>query len=181
MTDKQRGADIDNPRGYYEWEAIKQIGKQPELLDDETVNGRAIKCISMLLPRMPARKHVPDDHRGLAYARMPAQHHYKVIFMLRPIEEVVASQQAMISRLGSKGAEVDPEQLARGLRAHREEIRQWATAAPNIDLLEVDYPSLVKAPAPIIAELVKFLGPERLPNESAMAAAIDPSLHRQKS
>ena len=163
MTDKQRGADVDNPRGYYEWEAIKQIGKQPELLDDETVNGRAIKCISMLLPRMPA------------------QHHYKVIFMLRPIEEVVASQQAMISRLGSKGAEVDPEQLARGLRAHREEIRQWASPAPHIELLEVDYPSLVKAPAPIIAELVKFLGPERLPNESAMAAAIDPSLHRQKS
>ena len=23
MTDGQRGADVDNPRGYYEWEAIK--------------------------------------------------------------------------------------------------------------------------------------------------------------
>jgi predicted AlkP superfamily phosphohydrolase/phosphomutase/tetratricopeptide (TPR) repeat protein len=163
MTDKERAPDVDNPRGYYEWEAIKQIGKQPELLDDEAVNGRAIKCISMLLPRMPA------------------QHHYKVIFMTRPIAEVVASQQAMISRLGSKGSELDPEQLARGLRAHREEIRQWASAAPHIELLEVDYPSLVNTPTPVIAEVVKFLGPERLPNESAMAAAIDPALYRQKS
>src|SRR5205085_1696250 len=25
MTDKVRAADIDNPRGYYEWEAIKEI------------------------------------------------------------------------------------------------------------------------------------------------------------
>ena len=62
MTDGERAADVDNPRGYYEWEAIKQIGKRPELLDDQAVNGRAIKCISMLLPRMPL------------------QHNYKVIF-----------------------------------------------------------------------------------------------------
>ena len=34
MTDGERAADVDNPRGYYEWEAIKQIGKRPELLDD---------------------------------------------------------------------------------------------------------------------------------------------------
>ena len=55
MTDKERAADVDNPRGYYEWEAIKQIGKKPELLDDAAVEGRAIKCISMLLPALPAR------------------------------------------------------------------------------------------------------------------------------
>src|SRR6266480_4138670 len=33
MTDHERKADIDNPGGYYEWEAIKQIAKKPELLD----------------------------------------------------------------------------------------------------------------------------------------------------
>src|SRR5437764_6111860 len=43
MTDHEREADIDNPRGYYEWEAIKQIGKKPELLDDPQAEGRAIK------------------------------------------------------------------------------------------------------------------------------------------
>ena len=50
LTDKERAADIDNPHGYYEWEAIKQIAKKPELLDEEGLEGRAIKCISMLLP-----------------------------------------------------------------------------------------------------------------------------------
>src|SRR5215813_425512 len=163
LTDKQRAADVDNPRGYYEWEAVKQIGKKPELLDDETVEGHAIKCVSMLLPAMPAK------------------HQYKVIFMLRPIAQVVASQRAMTSRLGTKGANLDPEQLERGLRAHREDIRKWAVSSPHIEWLEVDYPELVRAPARAITKLVEFLGPERLPNEPAMAAVIDPALHRRRT
>ena len=163
MTDEQRAADVDNPRGYYEWEAIKQIGKKPELLDDEAVEGRAIKCISMLLPAMPAK------------------HQYKVIFMLRPIAEVVASQHAMTTRLGTKGASLEPEQLERGLRAHREEARKWAAAAPHIEWLEIDYPALVRESETAIAKVVEFLGRESLPNESAMIAVIDPALHRRKS
>ena len=34
--------------------SIKQIGKKPELLDDPAVEGKAIKCISMLLPQLPS-------------------------------------------------------------------------------------------------------------------------------
>ncbi len=162
MTDAQRAADIDNPRGYYEWEEIKQISKKPELLDGEEVAGRAIKCISMLLPQVPS------------------QHQYKVIFMTRPVEQVVASQEAMTTRLGKRGAELDQEQLARGLRAHREEIRQWGRNAPHCDWLEVDYPTLVREPASQIAKLVEFLGKERLPNNNAMSAVIDPALHRRR-
>ena len=162
MTDSERTADVDNPRGYYEWEAIKQIAKKPELLDDEALDGRAIKSISMLLPAMPAK------------------HQYKVIFMLRPIAEVVASQKAMTSRLRTRGANLDPEQLERGFRAHREEIRKWATNAPHVEWLEIDYPDLVRDPVPAIAKLAGFLGPERLPNGAAMAGVIDPTLHRRK-
>ena len=140
MTDAERAADIDNPRGYYEWEAIKQIGKKPELLDDPVVEGRAIKCISMLL------------------RYLPPQHQYKVIFMTRPIAEVVASQAAMTTRLGTKGADLEPQQLERGLRAHREDVRKWATVAPHIEWLEIAYPALVREPAAAIAEIVQFVG-----------------------
>ena len=163
MTDDKRGPDTDNPRGYYEWEAIKQIGKHPELLDDEAVNGRAIKCVSMLLPRMPAK------------------HDYKLIFMRRPIAEVVASQQAMTTRLGTKSADLDSEQLARGLRAHREDIRRWATTVPHITLLEIDYPKLVREPLPQISRLIDFLGKDRLPNSQQMATVVDHSLYRKRS
>jgi hypothetical protein len=163
MTDDKRGPDTDNPRGYYEWEAIKQIGKQPELLDDEAVNGKAIKCVSMLLPRMPPK------------------HDYKLIFMRRPIAEVLASQQAMTTRLGTKGADLDSEQLARGLRAHREDIRRWATAVPHIALLEIDYPTLVREPLPQISRLIDFLGTNRLPDFKRMATVVDSSLYRRKA
>jgi predicted AlkP superfamily phosphohydrolase/phosphomutase/tetratricopeptide (TPR) repeat protein len=162
MTDQERTADVDNPRGYYEWEAIKQIAKKPELLDDPAVEGRAIKCISMLLPALPEK------------------HQYKVIFMLRPIAEVVASQQAMTNRLGTKGANLESEQLERGLRAHREQMRKWAQNATHIEWLEIEYPALVRASEPALARLVEFLGPERLPNGKMMASVIDPELYRRK-
>jgi hypothetical protein len=162
MTDRERGADIDNPRGYYEWEAIKQIVKKPEILDDEAVQGKAIKCISMLLRALPAK------------------HHYKVIFMMRPIREVVASQQAMTGRLGTKGANLEPEQLERGLRAHREEIRRWGSTTPDVEWLEVSYPDLVRDPEPSIAKLIEFLGNDLLPTAKAMITVVDPALHRRR-
>jgi hypothetical protein len=163
MTDKIRAADVDNPRGYYEWEAIKQIGKKPEVLDEPQVEGRAIKCISMLLPAMPTK------------------HQYKVIFMMRPIAEVVASQHAMVSRLGTRGIQLEFEQLERGLRAHREEVRRWAATAAHVEWLEIDYPDLVREPQPEIVKLIEFLGQERLPNKKTMCAVIDPALHRRKA
>jgi predicted AlkP superfamily phosphohydrolase/phosphomutase/tetratricopeptide (TPR) repeat protein len=163
MTDNERAADADNPRGYFEWEAIKQIAKEPELLDDPAIEGKAIKCISMLLPKMP-------EH-----------HHYKVIFMTRPIEEVVASQEQMTTRLGTKGAELDREQLERGLKAHRDEIVKWMNNTRYMECIEIDYPTLVRDPQPQISRLVEFLGADRLPNSAEMAKVIDPALHRKKS
>ena len=153
MTDNVRAADVDNPRGYFEWEAIKQIAKEPELLDDPAVEGKAIKCISMLLTKMP-------EH-----------HHYKVIFMTRPIEEVIASQEKMKTRLGTKGAELERKQLERGMHAHRDETRKWLGHARHIDVMEVDYPTLVRDPQSIIPRLVDFLGKDCLTTQ--MTHAID--------
>jgi LPS sulfotransferase NodH len=112
--------------------------------------------------------------------RMPLQHDYKVIFMTRPIQEVVASQRQMVNRLGKKAAELDPEQLQRGLTAHREETLLWLATAPHMKFIEIDYPALVRDPQSIVSRLVQFLGAEQLPNETVMAAVVDPLLHRQK-
>jgi LPS sulfotransferase NodH len=59
-------------------------------------------------------------------------------------------------------------------------MRRWGTHALHFEWLEIDYPVLVRDPAAAISRLVEFPGRERLPNESAMAAVIDPSLHRRK-
>ncbi len=162
LTDGERVADIDNPKGYYEWEGIKQIDKKPEVLDEEGLDGRVIKCISMLLQKVPLK------------------HNYKVIFMTRPVEEVAISQRAMINRLATKGAELEPEQLQRGLSVHRNEILAWLKRAPHMEVIEIDYPALVRDPQPVISKLVEFLGSDRLTNPEKMAAVVDPSLHRRK-
>ena len=163
ITDKKRVADEDNPKGYYEWEDIKQIKEHPELLDKEEYNGKVIKTISMLL------------------THMPKEHDYKVLFMYRPIEEIAASQAKMIDRLGTEGAELDEHDLIRGLRDHRNKTLEWMkTTAKNVEYLEVNYPNLIREPNEVISQIVEFLGSDHLSDPDKMISAIDESLYRNR-
>ena len=163
LTDEIRIADIDNPRGYYEWEPIKRIRENPELLDDANIEGKAIKCISMLLKDLPAK------------------HCYKVIFLTRPIEEVALSQETMIKRLHREGAALDEAQLQRGLRAHRDEILNWLRHAPHMEFIEIDYPALIAESDAVLKRIVEFLGWERLSTADQMGHVIEPDLYRRRS
>ena len=163
LTDEIRIADIDNPRGYYEWEAIKRIRENPELFDDPLVEGKAIKCISMLLKDLPAK------------------HSYKVIFLTRPIEEVALSQSEMIKRLHREGAALDATQLHRGLRTHRDEILNWLRRAPNMQFIEVDYPALIADADSVLSRIIQFLGHDRLPAAGRMKSQIEPDLYRRRN
>ena len=88
MTDNERVADIDNPRGYFEWEAIKQIAKET----------RAAR-------RPGGRRKSDQMHFHVAAEDAGIPPYYKVIFMTRPIEGVVASQAKMVTRLATKGCD----------------------------------------------------------------------------
>ena len=161
LTDEIRGADEDNPRGYFEWEDIKKIDEKPELLDPPELDGRVIKVISMLLNKMPK------------------QHDYKVIFMQRSVAEVAASQQKMIDRLGTDGAQLELQELERGLAAHRRATLDWLSTAKHMETLEVKYSELIEGPDAICANLKEFLG-DLLPDSSKMNSAIDRSLYRNR-
>ena len=43
MTDLERAADEDNPEGYYEWEEIKNLQANPEMI--EQAEGKVTKVI----------------------------------------------------------------------------------------------------------------------------------------
>ena len=161
-TDGEREADVDNPKGYYEWEAVKKVKSNPNLMYEEGLQNQAIKAVTMILDEMP-------------YA-----HQYKVIFMTRPIDEVVASQQKMIDRLQTDGSEQTEEELKASLVAHRNHVRRRMAANPRMEFLEIDYPTLIESPNEMIELIADFLGTEKLPHPEKMAAVIDPSLHRQK-
>ena len=53
MHDGTRAADEDNPEGYWEWEEVKSLQKNPRLI--EQAEGKVIKVISALLGPLPPR------------------------------------------------------------------------------------------------------------------------------
>lgn len=164
QTDGERGADEDNPEGYWEWEAVKQIGTNPAVLDGEGLEGKAIKCVSAHL------------------LRLPGHFRYRVIFMHRPAGEIARSQQKMIERRGTRGMDGSLAEIASALERHRDETLAYVRSHPRaFDLLEIDYPALVADPEAVCAALTEFLGPELLPESGRMAAVVRPDLYRNRS
>ena len=51
VTDNLRTADTDNPRGYYEFEKVKQVKRDVSWLPE--IRGKAVKMVSQLLPDLP--------------------------------------------------------------------------------------------------------------------------------
>jgi predicted AlkP superfamily phosphohydrolase/phosphomutase/tetratricopeptide (TPR) repeat protein len=163
LTDGERTADVDNPGGYYEWEAIKQIDKRPEILDPEGLDQKAVKVISALL------------------SALPEQHSYKVIFMRRPCMEIAASQRKMIERLGTEGPDADEEQIAAQLERHQANVLTGLERMNHCESLVVDFPQLITDTGPTVERLVDFLGKERIPQFNKMSDVVRPELYREKA
>jgi predicted AlkP superfamily phosphohydrolase/phosphomutase/tetratricopeptide (TPR) repeat protein len=159
LTDGTRAADENNPRGYYECEAIRELPRNPSVL--AAAADRAVKIVSALLPHLPR------------------QHRYKVLFMRRPLEEIARSQHRM--RFGAPGdaAEIAAKVVPL-LDKHLTATLDLLHSSPQVSLLEVDYQALIRNPAPVLAQLVNFLGPVTLPHADLMAAVVDARLHRQR-
>src|SRR6266704_120595 len=92
LTDGVRAADEDNPRGYLEFEAVKRTKEDSTWVAG--ASGKAVKMVYLLLHDLPAGNE------------------YSVILMRRDIREVIASQRAMLARLGKQGADVTDERMA---------------------------------------------------------------------
>jgi hypothetical protein len=157
VTDNLRTADTDNPRGYYEFEKVKQIKRDASWLPD--VRGKAVKMVSQLLLDLPATER------------------YRVVFMERDFEEMLDSQERMLQRLGRPAAPRD--QIIPAYRQHLERIHQWLALQPHVAVLRVRYRCLVERPAEQVAGLNEFLG-ARLDVGRAVGA-VDPSLYRNRA
>jgi len=157
MTDGKRTPDEDNPEGYWEWEEIKTLPKNPAILLQ--VEGKVVKVISALLPSLPRK------------------HRYKVIYMVRPLAQVVDSQWTMLEHQG-KPSGADKQQMAEALERHSIQLRQMLGKVKNVEVLEISYPDLVRDPQPWIEKLTAFLGKTFRPGADVLRC-IQPSLHRQ--
>lgn len=159
MTDAERQPDADNPDGYFEWEEIRKVGRDPGML--RKAEGRTIKVISMLLPALPATNR------------------YRVIFMDRPVGEIAASQRKMLLHRGAEVTGADPERIVRALSRHRERILEGLKRSAQFEVLVVDYPGLVREPERWVPRITEFLA--NVPEPSRMYDAIRPALYRNRS
>jgi hypothetical protein len=157
LSDGERVADVDNPRGYCEWERIKQLPKEPACIEE--AEGKAVKVISQLLFALPAGRD------------------YRIIFMERPLAEVVASQAEMIRRLGTKGAALPEAALMAGLKMHLNQVNAWL-GSNEPAALRVQYHAVLRDPKVIAESVEKFVGREL--DVQAMARQVDGSLYRQR-
>lgn len=158
LADARRTADADNPRGYYELDAVKATARDASWI--ARANGRCVKVISALLP------HLPSDRT------------YRVLLMRRGLDQVVRSQRAMLERLGKT---LPGEQEATARQAQREhlvELESWLHGARHMKVLGVSYERTLAQPAKEIERVIGFLELEL--DAAAMRRAVEPGLQRQK-
>jgi len=158
VMDGIRKPDEDNPRGYYEFEQVKKIKEDSSWLED--CKGKAVKMVSILLYHLPEK------------------YHYKIIFMQRDMQEMLASQALMSKRLGKEDEGISDEVIAEKYEKHLKKIDIWLKIQPNIDLLYIQYNQAIQDPVTQAARVNHFLG--GLLDESNMARVVDPSLYRQR-
>ncbi len=156
VTDKLRTPDVDNPRGYYEFEQVKKIKADASWLPE--ARGKAVKMVSQLLYDLPSSEK------------------YLVIFMERDLDEMLDSQEKMLARLNQPSAPRDD--IKRAFIRHLQRLREWLPTQPHLKVLDVRYNELIAHPDEQAARVSAFLGGRA--NAEAMAAAVDPSLYRNR-
>jgi hypothetical protein len=159
LADGERAADADNPRGYLEWERIKTLPTDPGCIAEG--EGKVVKVISRLLLSLP-----PGND-------------YRVIFMQRPLTEVLASQDQMMRRRGTFKDGADPAVMAAAFEKHLREVYAWLDGKPYVKSVRVNYHDALKKPEQISRNLAEFL--EISLNIAAMTQQVDASLYRNRT
>ena len=157
LTDFERKPDVDNPRGYCEWEPIKLLPKQPDVIDH--AEGKVVKVITQLLMAIPPGRE------------------YRVIFMERPLAEVLASQDEMLRRRGKSDA-VSYEVMTKAFKDHLTQVATWLSKREDIAIHRQPYRQLLENPLPSAEAINSFLGSAL--DTQAMTGEVDPSLYRNR-
>lgn len=158
LTDEIREADADNPKGYYEFERVKQIEHDKAWLED--AQGKVVKMISQLLKHLPPR------------------YTYKVVFMRRKMEEILASQRKMLVRRNEQTNKISDEQMAALFRKHLQRVEAWLAEQPNFDVLYISYNDIIAEPVAQAERIGEFF--DGALDVEAMASVVNPSLYRQR-
>jgi hypothetical protein len=158
LSDGERKADTDNPKGYLEWERIKQLPKNPSLISE--AEGKVVKVISELI------------------LSLPMDHEYRIVFMQRPLPEVLKSQDEMLRRRGNVDSIGDNSAIEEFFQRHLIEVNKWIAGKPNVQITRVHYHRVLREPKLVAEEVAAFL---KTPLDlEAMTRQVDGSLYRNR-
>jgi hypothetical protein len=157
LTDGVRAADEDNPRGYFEFEPVKNTKMDPSWVPGAV--GKAVKMVTVLL------------------RDLPPGFEYRVILMRRDLDEVLQSQKAMLARLGRSGAKVSDERLKEFFSKELETVARCLRDWPNFQMVSVEFADCVARPAEASKCAGELLGGEL--DLEGMVAAVDRALYRK--
>jgi Sulfotransferase domain len=159
LTDGIRTADVSNPKGYYEFEPVKELDKGGEAAWLADARGKAVKIISFLL------------------TYLPEAYDYKVIFMQRDLEENIASQNTMLINRGEK-QEGDDAQLRKAYEDHLKSVHRFLSNRSCFSTLTLTYHEVVERPREAALRINEFLGGTL--DVERMAAVADAGLYRNR-
>lgn len=157
FTDEKRLPDDDNPRGYFEHEKATALHQDTTWIPE--ARGKVVKVVAHLLRFLPAGEH------------------YRIIFMHRDLDEVIASQTVMLARLKRKGGALSADRLRAAYTSQLVQVQTFLRTRPDIAVLPVDYAAALSDPSATAARLHTFLGSPFDP--LAAARAVAPNLRRQ--
>ena len=158
VTDHIREADEDNPKGDYELEKVKKLKIDHTWMGE--IAGKVVKMISMLLYDLPAR------------------YNYKIVFMRRNLEEVLASQKKMLERHNRTADYAGDDEMRQLYMQHLEEVERWLEQQDNIEVVYVNYKDFLDEPAQNVKSINGYLCGHL--DEGAMVQVVDAQLYRQR-
>ncbi|MEE8424050.1 MAG: sulfotransferase family protein, partial [Thermodesulfobacteriota bacterium] len=136
LSDGFREADEDNPKGYYEFEKVKELGKDASWMGQAA--GKAVKIISALL------KHLPGEFS------------YRIIFMRRKMEEILKSQNQMLIRRGEPAGDVSDEEMEKLFNNHLQKVEDWLENQSNVEIKYIHYNEILNDPVPYCKDITRF-------------------------
>lgn len=161
-TDEIRAADLDNPKGYYELERVKELDKQgADKAWVAGMRGKVLKVVSFLL------RDLPGDNS------------YKVLFVDRDLDEVLASQNRMLAHRDKEDSQVSDEKMKENYANHLRRTKSMLERETRFEVFYLDHRAVIDEGTKQAAAINRFLGGHL--DEQKMAQVIDPQLYRNRA
>ncbi|MAE70708.1 MAG: sulfotransferase family protein [Gemmatimonadetes bacterium] len=161
VQDGIREADEDNPKGYYEYEKVKDLDKGGDNSWISEARGKVVKIISFLLPHLP-----PENN-------------YKIVFMGRNIDEILASQNKMLVRRGEPTDTTADEKMKKLYSDHLIKVRSMLRYRDEMDSIVIQYNDVLTDPRPQAEQMNGFLGGQY--DVERMLSVVDKNLYRNRA